>query len=150
LTEIVAQGRSIARNADVIHVELGMKRVSNDGVREKLAELEGYEFSLYSGLCALLAHPNETLASHEADFEDFIPFFADQIVLIREVGILWVLDERIGETISDCETLEGHVEVSSLFNNVRANGWDIVAGIGLTGDVEIAICKLRVLSYEAF
>lgn len=41
LAEIVAQWRCFARNANVIHVELGVKRVSNDGVGEKLAELKG-------------------------------------------------------------------------------------------------------------
>jgi len=130
-----------------------VKRVSNDGVGENLAELEGDHLHFQTGPFALLAHPDEALTSLEANVEDCFPMHADQIVLSGEGGVLWVLDEGIGETISDGETLEVEIKgisVIDLLDNVRANGWNIVACIRLTGDVEIATFKLRVLFHEAF
>lgn len=89
------------------------------------------------------------MASFEANVEDFAPLIADQIVLMREGRVLRVLNEGISETVSDGETLEIEIKISSLFDNIRANGWNIVASIRLTSDVEITTFKLRVLFHEA-
>jgi len=49
LVEIVAEWRVVARDADVVHVELGFSRIANDGISKYLAELEGDHLHFDSG-----------------------------------------------------------------------------------------------------
>lgn len=76
LTEVVAEGRGVAWNTDVVNVKLGLSRVADDSVGKDLAELESSEAEVFTFFTTLLLGlVNESLASFEATSHNIFPFF---------------------------------------------------------------------------
>ena len=72
LVEIVTEGRGVTWNTDVVHVELGMEGVSNDGVSKDLAELKGGKIGLFVAW-VLLGLVDEGLAGFETTNHNVFP-----------------------------------------------------------------------------
>jgi hypothetical protein len=112
-----------------------------------LAVLEGSEVE--NATVLMLGLVDESLASFEATNEDVLPLFGDEIVLIGELGVCGVLLIRVGQTISNSDTLQVQLDIGGIESEVVRDGGDVVTGIGLTSDVKVASLELGVLDKEA-
>lgn len=93
---------------------------------------------------------DEDLATLQAYLQNLILSGSDELVLVRECLISWVLVVWVNESVSDGHTLEVHLKVTlGLEEEVVRDSWDIVTGIALSGDIEIFSLKLWVLLEES-
>jgi hypothetical protein len=137
---IVTQWWLVALLSNVIDVESWCDWVTKDNLSEDLAEFK----SNWPDTCL-----DQTLASCEGTFKDKVLSLTDELVLLGESVILWILKIWVNETISNSHTLEVHLEVVFVLEDqVVGDSWDVVTGIRLTSDIEIFSLELWVLLEE--
>ena len=126
-----------------------MKWVADDRVSKDLAELESGNLDLRVCLVLVLRLVDQTLAGLESSVQNLIPGLGDQVVLIGELSVFWVLSEWISQAISDCNTLEVQWHISCFCEEFVGNSWDIMPGVALASDEEVTVLVLWVLINEA-
>ena len=91
------------------------------------------------------------MALSEASLENSVSLSTDKLVFIGEFSILGILNNGVNPTVSNSDTLEVETKAtrSDLLNEVIGNSGDIVAGIALTSDEEIATLVVGVSSQES-
>jgi hypothetical protein len=143
-TQVVAKGRLVALLSYVINIESRSKRVSENNCHGQLAELEGLKPVLFW----IIHH---SLALNKASLECKVHLFVNQTVLMSELGILRILHIRIDPTVSDSNTLEIEAERArrDFLNKVISKGRNVMPGVALTSDIEIATLIFGVLFKEA-
>ena len=139
-TEVVAQWWLVALLPDVVNVESGLDWVAKDHFHGELALLHGKQPSL--GL-------DQNLASLESSVQDGVLSLANETVLVSKACVGGILVVRVDEAIANSRSLEVELKVSGVLKlEVVRDGWDVVAGVGLSSDVEVLALELRVLLEE--
>jgi hypothetical protein len=138
VVEVVAE-RTLARLADIVDVDVSGVRQADrhdlvavvEGIRVVTA-LDVLNTRLVLALC--LGHGG----------------VVNLVVVVEERSIRARLNQRIGPSVSDGETLQVNLRAASLvlLPDVVSNGRNVVAGIGLSSDVELSATELRELVKE--
>jgi hypothetical protein len=139
--EIIAKRWFFALLSNVINIEFRSEWVAKNGLNINKLAIFDSKFP-DTGL-------DKGLASFGGWLEDFFLHFADQLVLIGEIYISWILEVWINKAISDSHSLEVNFEVILVLEvEVVGNSWNVVTSVALTSDVEVRALKLWIFLKE--
>jgi len=133
---IIAKWRLITSFSDVINVELWLEWISENDLDVELTELHS-------------SKPNSSLddglASFESSSENILLDSTNELVLVSEGIVSWVLEIWVNKTISNSHTLEvGLQVVLVLESKVVRDSWDVMTSVRLTSDEEVFTLELWV------
>lgn len=133
---IIAKWWLITSFSDVINVELWLEWISENDLDVELTELHS-------------SKPNSSLddglASFESSSENILLDSTNELVLVSEGIVSWVLEIWVNKTISNSHTLEvGLQVVLVLESKVVRDSWDVMTSVRLTSDEEVFTLELWV------
>jgi hypothetical protein len=89
------------------------------------------------------------LALNEASFHVLVLSFVDKTIFFGKFSILRVLEIWVNPSVSNSNTLETHWEIRCVVDQVVGNRGNVMASIGLTGNIELSSFKFRVLGNKS-
>lgn len=137
--EVVAKRRVFALLSDVIHIEPGGDRDSQNGLSGDLADVKsGKPNSRF----------NSGLTCHISDLQGIILEVADKFIFVGKLGIGWILDSRVNPSISNSKSDKFDFGVL-LFMHIGSDGGDKMSRIGLSGNEKSTVLVFRVLGQKS-